>query len=61
VIKAAKELGIDLVVMPAHGHTGVFHLLTNGVAERVIRESYCPVLTLAEKACLMRDEVSDLV
>jgi glycine betaine transporter len=50
MIKAEKEFGIDLVVMPTHGHTGVFHLLTDGVAEKVIHESYCPVLTLAENA-----------
>ncbi len=50
VLKTEQELGIDLVIMPTHGHTGVFHLLTNGVAEKVIHESYCPVLTLSEHA-----------
>ncbi len=50
VLKTEQEFGIDLVIMPTHGHTGVFHLLTNGVAEKLIHESYCPVLTLPENA-----------
>ncbi len=50
VLKAEQELGIDLVIMPTHGHTGVLHLLTNGVAEKVIHESYCPVVILSDKA-----------
>lgn len=52
VLKTEEDLGIDLVIMPTHGHTGVFHLLTNGVAEKVIHESHCPVLTLSENAWL---------
>jgi universal stress protein A len=50
VLKAEQELGIDLVVMPTHGHTGVLHLLTNGVAEKVIHESYCPVVTMSDNS-----------
>jgi glycine betaine transporter len=50
IIKAEREFGIDLVVMPTHANTGVFHLLTNRVADHVIHGSFCPVLALSENA-----------
>jgi universal stress protein A len=49
VIKAEHEFGIDLVVMATHGRTGVSHLVLGSVAERVVRESVCPVLTIRAK------------
>lgn len=36
----------DLVVMGTHGRTGVVHLALGSVAERVVRHSHCPVLTV---------------
>jgi universal stress protein A len=50
ILKAELELEINLVVMATHGQTGLLHLLTGGVAERLIHESHCPVLTVSEKA-----------
>ena len=50
ILKAELELEIDLVVMATHGQTGVLHLLTGGVAERLVHESRCPVLTVSDKA-----------
>lgn len=50
ILKAEQELDIDLVVMATHGQTGVLHLLTGGVAERLVHESRCPVLTVSDKA-----------
>jgi len=50
IIKAEAEYGIDLVVMPTHRHSQVFRLLADGVSERVVRDSICPVTTLSEKA-----------
>jgi universal stress protein A len=44
---------VDLIVMATHGRTGLSHLLIGSVAERVVRTSPCPVLTIrppAEKA-----------
>jgi|SRR5579875_3576634 len=50
VVKAEQQLGIDLVVMPTHANAGLFHLLTNRVADQVIHTSSCPVLTLSDNA-----------
>ncbi len=50
ILKAERELEINLVVMATHGQTGVLHLLTGGVAERLIHESHCPMLTVSDKS-----------
>ncbi len=49
IIKAEHDYGADLVVMATHGRTGVAHLVRGSVAERVVRESTCPVLTIRPK------------
>ena len=36
----------DLVVIGTHGRTGVSKLLLGSVAERLVRISPCPVLTV---------------
>ncbi len=46
-IKAEK---IDLVVMGTHGRSGFEHILLGSVAEKIIRRSPCPVLTVRPKA-----------
>jgi nucleotide-binding universal stress UspA family protein len=46
IVRAAKEQGADLVVIGTHGHTGLSHLLMGSVAERVVRTSEVPVLTV---------------
>jgi universal stress protein A len=47
-----RAAAFDLVVMGTHGRTGISHLLLGSVAERVVRRSPCPVLTVrrTEKA-----------
>ena len=50
VLQAATRLGIDLIVMATHGRTGVRRLVLGSVAERVVREAQCPVLTVKSKA-----------
>jgi nucleotide-binding universal stress UspA family protein len=42
----ASENDIDLIVLPTHGRKGVMHALLGSVAERVVRTSPCPVLTV---------------
>lgn len=37
---------VDLVVMGAHGHTGITRLLAGSVSEHIMREADCPVLTV---------------
>jgi nucleotide-binding universal stress UspA family protein len=46
ILTAEKELGSDLVVMATHGRTGVTHFILGSVAEKVVRESRTPVLTI---------------
>jgi nucleotide-binding universal stress UspA family protein len=40
----------DLVVMGTHGRTGLSHAVMGSVAERVVRRSPVPVLTLPKRA-----------
>jgi universal stress protein A len=47
IVDAAKS--VSLVVMSTHGRTGVSHLLMGSVAERVVRLSPAPVLTIRPK------------
>jgi nucleotide-binding universal stress UspA family protein len=42
----ASEDGVDLIVLPTHGYSGWDRLLMGSVAERVLRQADCPVLTL---------------
>jgi nucleotide-binding universal stress UspA family protein len=46
IVKKAKEGSADLIVMGTHGRRGMRHLLMGSVAERVVRASPCPVLTV---------------
>jgi nucleotide-binding universal stress UspA family protein len=46
VVKAAKELNADLIVMATHGRHGISHLVLGSVAEKVVRGSTCPVMTV---------------
>jgi universal stress protein A len=44
--RLADELGVDLIVMATHGHKGLVRIVLGSVAERVLRDAKCPVLTL---------------
>jgi len=44
ILKRAKELTSDLIVMGSHGRTGMARLRMGSVAEDVVRASRCPVL-----------------
>jgi nucleotide-binding universal stress UspA family protein len=46
IIAAAADLKADLVCVGTHGRTGLAHLFLGSVAEKVVRESPCPVLTV---------------
>jgi nucleotide-binding universal stress UspA family protein len=46
VLQVAKRMGAKLIVMATHGRKGLSHFLLGSVAERVIREAPCPVLTV---------------
>ena len=46
IVKFATENGADLIAMGTHGRTGLAHMLVGSVAERVVRTSKVPVLTI---------------
>jgi nucleotide-binding universal stress UspA family protein len=49
ILEVENELRPDLVVMGTHGRTGLSHLALGSVAERTVRESSVPVLTVRER------------
>jgi nucleotide-binding universal stress UspA family protein len=46
IVDYAADREMDLVVMGTHGRTGIDRLLLGSVAEGVIRQADCPVLTV---------------
>jgi nucleotide-binding universal stress UspA family protein len=46
IVAAARDEGVDLIVIATHGHTRLKHLLLGSTAERVVRLAECPVLTV---------------
>ncbi len=46
IVDYATDQGCDLIVMGTHGRSGVDRLLLGSVAERVVRRSPVPVLTV---------------
>ena len=57
--KFSQEENVDLIVMATHGRTGVKHALMGSVAEKVVRLSAVPVLTvkpLPVRESLLREE-----
>ncbi len=46
IVAAARAEGADLIVIGTHGYGGVDRLLLGSVADRVIRLSSCPVLSV---------------
>jgi len=46
IVQMAKKESVDLIVMGTHGRTGLDHILFGSTAEKVVRKSPCPVLTI---------------
>jgi universal stress protein A len=63
IVRYAEEEGIDLILMATHGRTGVSHVLVGSVAEKVVRYSPVPVLTVKPEALrsprFMREDVEE--
>jgi nucleotide-binding universal stress UspA family protein len=49
VVAYAREQAIDLIVIATHGRSGLSHVLLGSVAERIVREAPCPVLTIRDR------------
>lgn len=46
IIRHAEESGMDLIIMGTHGYKGLEKVMFGSVAEKVVRSSPCPVLTI---------------
>jgi nucleotide-binding universal stress UspA family protein len=46
ICRVAREAACDLIVMGTHGRRGLERVLMGSVAEQVVRQSPCPVLTV---------------
>jgi nucleotide-binding universal stress UspA family protein len=46
IVRTAKNRKADLLVIGTHGRTGIDHMLFGSTAEKVVRKSPCPVLTV---------------
>jgi len=44
--KFAEQEGVDLIVIATHGRTGLRHMVMGSVAERTVRHSSIPVLSV---------------
>lgn len=49
VTEYATEKKIELIVVATHGRTGLSHVLLGSVAESIIRQAPCPVLTVRNR------------
>jgi len=50
ICRLAVEEKVDLIVLATHGWTGWRHLVFGSVAEKVLREAPCPVLSVRSPA-----------
>ena len=49
IVRTAQDRHADLIVMATHGRTGFQHALLGSVAEKVVRQAPCAVLTIRKK------------
>ena len=52
IVDFARQAGADLIVIGSHGRTGLSRLLMGSIAEQVVRNATCPVLTIKTAASL---------
>lgn len=50
ILKFADENGIDMIIMGTHSRKGLDRIIFGSTAERVVRNSKCPVLTVGPSA-----------
>ena len=44
ILKHANELGVELIAMGSHGHTGILGMFLGSVSRKVLDRAHCPVL-----------------
>jgi nucleotide-binding universal stress UspA family protein len=47
IVRTARELQADMIVLGSRGRSGLERLLLGSVAEQVLRRAECPVLTVS--------------
>jgi len=47
IVRLAKEIRADLIVIGMHGHGFLAHALAGSTAERVLHQATCPVLVVS--------------
>jgi nucleotide-binding universal stress UspA family protein len=55
IVDQAKQLHADVIAIGTHGRSGLKHLLLGSVAERVLRTSTVPVMTLRKPGATQED------
>ena len=61
IVETASSTGSELIVVGTHGRRGLSHLLLGSVAERVVRTSQIPVLTVRGTADIDLPEVPQIL
>lgn len=51
ILRYAEEKGVDLIVISTHGKTGVSRWFSGSVAEKVVSQSFIPVLVVTPPGC----------
>lgn len=46
IVRYGQKENVDLIVLGTHGRSGLEHALIGSVAEKVVRNASCPVLTV---------------
>ena len=46
IVSAAAELEADMIVMGTHGGEVFIHALIGSVTDQVVRNAFCPVMTI---------------
>lgn len=49
VIKAAKEIEADIIVIASHRMKGMGHVISSSVSEKVVRKAHCPVFVIKKE------------
>ena len=52
ILKAAKQLGVDLIVIGTHGHRGVSRFFLGSIANQLVTRAPCAVLTVRPPGAL---------
>ena len=48
IVEFANTHSVDMIVLGTHGRAGLLHLLMGSVAESVMRQARCPVITIRQ-------------